>query len=470
MAHDNHARFFEYSRDLLGTLDFEGFILSVNPAAERILGYTAAELEGRNFWALIHEDDVEAVSALGQTLVGGGVGDDFECRYLRADGSWVPIRWSLAADVESSMVFGVGRDMSLHNRQQERIGDGQAFLQSLFHTLPEGIIAVRADGAIARANQAALDMLGLSEDDHSRFRIWDLVGTAALGRIMQRFAAGDHAAGDDGGRTLEVDAVRADGTGFPARVSVLQWPEAKGMVVLVLRDLTRARKAEDRRMSEVRRRQAMELQLSTARELHDGILQTLTAIGFHLEVAGMLSEEGPQKLRESLADLTEVVRSEQRELRLYVDELKVEHAARGAVDRSLEDRIQEMAGRIQVIWGVGCSLQYVGPRTGLHAEVERQVLRIIQESVVNAARHGGAKEVVVSVEVTPEEIHIVLDDDGAGFPFEGLYEDEELRARRLGPVSLKQRVHAGGGTLTIRSASSGARIVIQLPRSPGKED
>jgi signal transduction histidine kinase len=92
---------------------------------------------------------------------------------------------------------------------------------------------------------------------------------------------------------------------------------------------------------------------------------------------------------------------------------------------------------------------------------------IVQESLVNAARHAAASEVRVAVAKQNGHVHVAVTDNGRGFPFEGDYDHDKLDALQLGPVMLKERVKALGGTVSIRSTPAGAHIDIRLPRGLG---
>jgi signal transduction histidine kinase len=72
----------------------------------------------------------------------------------------------------------------------------------------------------------------------------------------------------------------------------------------------------------------------------------------------------------------------------------------------------------------------------------------------------------VHVAVAREDghVHVAVSDNGRGFPFEGDYDHAKLDAQQLGPVMLKERVKALGGTLAIHSTRAGARLDIRLPR------
>ncbi|MDP2956238.1 MAG: PAS domain S-box protein [Longimicrobiales bacterium] len=219
----------------------------------------------------------------------------------------------------------------------------------------------------------------------------------------------------------------------------------------------RIRQAEDARVREI-----TELRLRTAMELHDGILQTLTAAGLQLEVARRLIPVDPGAAEKVLMALSEGVASEQRELRLFVDEVKGVDPRRADRQIPLPERIADMLDRIRSIWGVGISLD-ADLGDPVDPELGRQVLRVIQEAVVNAARHGQAGRVAVRVSCDGGDFVVQVTDDGHGFPFHGEFDDEALREKRLGPVSLKRRVELGGGRISIRSTPRGSTIEIALP-------
>jgi len=104
----------------------------------------------------------------------------------------------------------------------------------------------------------------------------------------------------------------------------------------------------------------------------------------------------------------------------------------------------------------------------LRADLSDELYYLISEAVVNAARHAKASTVRVDLDVGESNIAIMIADNGHGFPFRGRYNHTSLKASRLAPVTLGERVDALQGTLTIDSSDRGARIEIVVPRSPSK--
>jgi PAS domain S-box-containing protein len=312
-------------------LDAEGQVAVASPSVERVLGYALEDLLGAKLLARVHPEDHLLVKTRSRALLKGEAVSGLDVRIEAADGSWVPIRWSLALGPEGR-IYGVGRDLRKEVRHREA-------------------------------------------------------------RLFQEMA---------------------------------------------------------------------ELRLRTAMELHDGILQTLTGASFQIAVARRLVRQDPARAEEVLAALARSVSAEQKEMRLYVDEVKARSPSWAGEALDLERRIEDMLERASVIWGLA-AVAHVRLPDGLSAETERRLVRITQEATVNAARHGGARSVNVSVGLDGRELVLEVSDDGHGFSFHGEFDDAALRARRLGPLSLKHRVAEAGGTLSIVSTPVGATLAVRIP-------
>jgi signal transduction histidine kinase len=127
---------------------------------------------------------------------------------------------------------------------------------------------------------------------------------------------------------------------------------------------------------------------------------------------------------------------------------------------SLRQRLQELCGRVSRLWAVEVELDVTGV---VASPTAWEVYRLAQEALVNAARHARASSIEVAVSARPEGITLRIADDGCGFPFEGVYDLKTLNERRIGPVSLKERVASLRGNLILRSSRQGTVVEISLP-------
>jgi PAS domain S-box-containing protein len=255
---------------------------------------------------------------------------------------------------------------------------------------------------------------------------------------------------------LDVRLSGANGEWVPMR-----WSLSVGLhrrIYAVGRDHTDQARHQDA----ILRHEMAELRLRTALELHDGILQTLTGATLHLATARRLVRMDPAAAEEVLEALGGSIAAEQQEMRLYVDELKGSPPV--WVDGTLEllERIEALLDRVGMIWGLSTSVEY-RVTVGVGGELGRQILRIIQEATVNAARHGAAKTVSVSVDLDGPDISISIADDGGGFSFLGEFDNDALKEKRLGPLSLKHRVEESGGRISIDSTPQGSTVSVRIP-------
>jgi PAS domain S-box-containing protein len=123
-------RFFNQSIDLLAIGNFEGYFERINPAFERLLGFTQAEFASRPFIDFVHPDDREATLAAAYSLADGHSVVDFENRCQRKDGSDVWVSWNATPYQQSNCWYGVGRDITERKRAERDLRESQERLQA----------------------------------------------------------------------------------------------------------------------------------------------------------------------------------------------------------------------------------------------------------------------------------------------------------------------------------------------------
>lgn len=114
-------RFFDLSIDMLCYLDFSGYFKRLNPAWERTLGFTRAELMSRPFIEFVHPDDRERTLRQNREVRGGGQARLFENRYVCKDGSFRWFFWNATPDLGRRLIYAVARDITARKEaEQER--------------------------------------------------------------------------------------------------------------------------------------------------------------------------------------------------------------------------------------------------------------------------------------------------------------------------------------------------------------
>ena len=209
---------------------------------------------------------------------------------------------------------------------------------------------------------------------------------------------------------------------------------------------------------------ASQQRLRVARDLHDGVLQSLTGIRLELQnVAAELDTAAAESQRHRLLAIERTLAIEQRELRIFIDGLKPREEARP--ENTLLVTLDALKERVALEWKVPVTMR-VGPRVAAIPDtIERAIPPMVHEAVVNALKHGDPSRIRVDLDVDNGALRIIVADDGHGFPFRGRYDHAALAEARLGPASLRDRAASLGGTLMIDSEGSGSRVEIVLPLS-----
>lgn len=129
-----HDRFFAVSIDMLCILDFTGTFRQLNPAWERTLGFTIAELTSQPFIEFVHPDDRERTLAQNARVRAGGQAIAFENRYLCKDGSYRWLLWNAAPDPTRLAIYSVARDVT---ERKQADADREALVRQLQAALAE---------------------------------------------------------------------------------------------------------------------------------------------------------------------------------------------------------------------------------------------------------------------------------------------------------------------------------------------
>ena len=157
---------------------FDGYFKRVNPAAERILGYSRRDLLSRPFLEFLHPDDVQrTLDAFADVMSGPDV-IGFENRYRCADGSLRWIQWNSWTVTEQGLIYAVGRDVTERRRADAELREAQRMVEGS-----------RAELRVLAAEQAALRRVAtLVAKDVPPGELFRAVVQAALsGQVMSVF-------------------------------------------------------------------------------------------------------------------------------------------------------------------------------------------------------------------------------------------------------------------------------------------
>jgi len=201
-----------------------------------------------------------------------------------------------------------------------------------------------------------------------------------------------------------------------------------------------------------------EQRVSLARDLHDGVLQSLTGVRLELQSAAT-DLDGNADVRDRLLSLERALAIEQRELRLFIDETRPSVPAGPA----LVGRLESLRQRVALEWKIPVSIRVTPDSMVLPERLQQAVPLMAHEAIVNALKHAHPSRISIDVRSDNHHVQMTVSDDGAGFPFEGRYDHAVLTEMNLGPASLRDRAASLGGHMTIESTKGGSRIEIDVP-------
>ena len=192
-----------------------------------------------------------------------------------------------------------------------------------------------------------------------------------------------------------------------------------------------------------------------ARELHDAVAQKLFSLRLTAEAATTVATRDPARAAEQVARVAELSGSALRELRSVIDALRPAELVDDGLVATLAKHVDVLdrvhTARVRLDAGIL-------PR--LSADVEDAVLRIAQEAMHNALRHGDPSMVTVRLSQVGSTLVLEVIDDGTGFDVEAA----SRASRRLGLVSMRDRAAGVGGSFSVWSEpGSGTQVRLEVP-------
>lgn len=192
-----------------------------------------------------------------------------------------------------------------------------------------------------------------------------------------------------------------------------------------------------------------------ARELHDTLEQELVGITMQLDLAVDCFREAPPIAFRALDTARKMSRHGMVEARRSVWDLRCDLLEQGDLPSALGQIVQPLApgdaARIDV--------SVTGTPVRLPGKIEMNILRIGQEAVANALKHGHASRVQIELHYSPEKVILKVSDDGRGFS-----PDQANSAGHFGMLDMRERAEALGSPLHIVSATGrGTQITVEVP-------
>ena len=189
-----------------------------------------------------------------------------------------------------------------------------------------------------------------------------------------------------------------------------------------------------------------------ARDLHDGILQDLTAAQLMINA---LSDTPLEETRSKIREIADILAQQHQRIRSFVQATDPKPGAR-LWDFGVE--FGKLIETLQRQWQCAVSLDVEPADLQLPGSLASQIFLLFAEALANAVQHGKAGRVTVKIVKAGAELHMRIRDDGRGFR-----ERPDGNSDAADPFSLNQRVLSLGGKLRLSSSADGVELDIKLP-------
>ena len=157
--------FFEKSSDLMCIVDSKGLFIHVNPAWEKVLGYSYEEIVGKPFTDFIYPEDLERTLKEYEEELKGKEVYSFINRFLCKDGSFRWLDWRSSVNPDDNILYSVARDITEQYKAEKTFREAEARFHAFFALPPLGAAITSIDKGWIEVNQELLRMLGYTKEE-----------------------------------------------------------------------------------------------------------------------------------------------------------------------------------------------------------------------------------------------------------------------------------------------------------------
>lgn len=446
------------------TLATDGTVLSVNQFGAEQLGYRVEELVGHSVLSIFYDEDKETVAAsLSECLTTPETTRHWEFRKVRKDGVIIWVRETVHVGRSSSgetVALVTCEDITERKRVEEELRKSHAFIRQIIDTDPNFIFAKDRAGRFTLVNKAVANVYGTTVEN-------------LIGKTDADFNVNEEEVAFFRQKNLEVmdshqdlfipEETVTDSTGRTRWLQTVKRPilDEQGRAIMVLGAATDI--TERKRMEEALRQRERDLQAALqereriSQDLHDGILQSLFAVGLTLETAKSMM--APRARKTSGPPLDQAIK----QLNLVMREIRNFIAGLGSdllQGKDLPTALQHMLASLteNQVTHVRLAVEDRAAKA-VSTEQSLHLLRVIQEAVSNCIRHGRAREARVSLKMLKQGVRLSIRDNGRGF------NPTTAKGGGHGLRNMAARAQKMGGRLTVLSKmNEGTRVVLDLPK------
>src|SRR5919108_232962 len=411
--------------------DRVGVIQEANHAAATLLAVEQRRLIGKPLSVFVAQDERRTYRTQLSRLLQLDRVRDWKVRLQPRNGPSFPVAITAATVYDSQgrvvSLRWVIRDITERKRAEQALQESEERFRAIFDQAAVGIAQLSPEGSVLLANQRLCDMLGYTPEELLT-RPWQEIihpddrarGCEYLCRLL---------AGEIRAYTAEKRYIRGDGTflwGHATASLVREPPGAPKYIVSVVQNITERKVAEEKTRQAEQTLRSFQEQLRDlathlqerqeeerrciAREIHDELAQTLTALKIDISWLMRRLDKAPRAVQERLKEMGALLDTLVNSVRRIGTELRPDVLDDLGLTAAIEWALQEMHKRT----GMPYELSLPPEDIPLDQGRATAMFRIFQEALTNVLRHAEASKVVVRVMQHADALLLEVADDGKG--------------------------------------------------------
>ncbi len=449
------AQLAESLPDGILVVDEQGTIRFANQRMTALTGYSEVELAGSPVDRLVPgavrpRHDHYRAQFMSRPAV-RSMGSDLDIRCVRANGSEidVDVAPSTLDTPGGRLVVAAVRDATERKAADRARHESEERFHLLVDTVRDyAIFILDPAGNVVTWNAGAERLKGYSAEEilgrhYSIFHTPEDVDAGKPSALLREALTA--------GRVEETGwRARKDGSRFQAMVTITALTDQFGTLrgfAKITRGVTELQRARD----DLERLRLLEQREGLGRDLHDGVIQSIFAVGMRLQ--SILSISNDPAVAERIDTAVNELDATIREVRAYIFQLGQDRSV-----EALDAELRQLGADHRKRTGMTTVVSIDQRGLGVLQPHAAAILLVTKEALSNVARHSGATTVRVTVRREPGAVVLEIDDDGRGF-------DVSSTVAGMGLANARARARAAGGRYEVDSGSAGTtvRLTITLP-------
>jgi PAS domain S-box-containing protein len=442
----------------------DGRLLYVNPALSKMLGFTEEELLSKQYLDFSPADDTARDWELFEQLRAGLI-DHYQIdkRYFCRNGIviWGRLRISLLNGHPSPLVLATVEDITELKRTESALRDSETQLRSLFREAGIGMVVVSPEGRFLSANPTFCDYLGYTEQELLTMTVESITFPDDWPAFAEKMRGALR--GGRGFQWLRKRCLHKSGRIVYTETSASVIRDREGdpqFFVGQVLDITSRKKAEEALLQLQRMlRDAQEQErMRISRELHDDINQRLAMLTIEIDQLQIQFPKSTAARNRRLGDLKQRLIDVSSGVQSLSHQLHPSQLQYLGLVGAMRSFCQDFSGH----QGTHVDFTAEDVPKEVPYDLSLCLFRVLQEAVHNAAKHGKARNIEVTLSSSANELRLVIADNGHGFDA-----DKASTNGGLGLISMRERMRLVDGKIAFGSVlGSGTTVRVSAPLPP----